>query len=194
MASTNPSIVIFDKDGHSASMQKSILRSAGLANNSAVENEKSLLKDLVIGRDVLLLNWEQEWDGAIALIKMVRDQNASPDPMVGIVVISSKLDATHARAALNVGVNTLIRAPFNATEIVKHVQHVTNAPWRFVRAPSYFGPDRRRRSAAAPEGGERRHDPCEILEGDVLAKERTRMRSTAIAAFEMMVAHQSKVG
>lgn len=194
MPPTNASIVIYDKDGHSAPMQKSILRSAGLTNNSAVENEKSLLKDLVIGRDVILLNWEEDWDSAVALVRVIRDQNASPDPMVGIVVISSRLDANRARAALNAGANSLIRAPFNAADITKNVQFVTTSPWRFVRAPNYFGPDRRRRAGAAPEGGDRRSAQCEILEGETLAKERSRMRSTAITAFEFMVAHQSKIG
>ncbi len=186
-------IVIYDREGYVSSIQRSILRGFGCSNHSAAENEKALLHELVIGRDLVLLNWEDNWDALLAMIKVLRDPATSPDPMVGIVVISSMLDVTRASAALNAGANSLIRSPFTAADVQKHVNHVTGAPWRFIRAAGYFGPDRRRRAGASPEGGERRQEQCEVLEGEALAKERARLRSVALAAFESMVATQSNV-
>lgn len=62
------------------------------------------------------------------------------------------------------------------------------ADGRFIDAPNYFGPDRRVPGEMI-EHDERRTDQCRILEGAELVAERLRMRSTALAAFEIKVSH-----
>lgn len=188
MAVEGPSVVVFDRDGNLASLQRSVLRAMGAVNNGLVANEKALLKELVIGCDLVLLNWDEPWDGLIDLLKVIRSKNTSPDPFVGIVVLSPMLNSARTRAALDAGVNSLVAVPFSAGQIIAHVRYVSAKPWRFIDAPNYFGPDRRVHDEPYEES-ERRSAQCRILEGDELIAERQRMRSTALAAFEIKVAH-----
>ena len=188
IAGEGPSVVVFDREGSLASLQRSVLRSLGAVNNGLVSSEKALLKELVIGCDIVLLNWNEQWDGLIDLLKVIRSKNTSPDPFVGIVVLSSTLNNARTRAALDAGASSLIAVPFSAGQIISHVKFVTTKSWRFIDAPNYFGPDRRVREEFH-EDEERRSAQCRILEGEELAAERLRMRSTALAAFEIKVAH-----
>lgn len=183
-----PSVVVFDRGGYLASLQRSVLRSMGASNSGLVSCENALLKELVIGRQIVLLNWSDDWDDLIALIKTVRNKTTSPDPFVGIVVASQALNASRARAAIDAGASSLVAVPFSAGHVVAHVRHVASKNWRFIDAPNYFGPDRRVHSEPH-ENEERRESQCRILEGAELIAERQRMRSTTLAAFEIKVAH-----
>lgn len=190
MAEQLPSIVVFDREGNLASLQRSVLRAMGALNNGTVSTEQALLKELVIGRQLLLLNWQDDWDGLIELIGTIRNKSTSPDPFVGIVVLSQSLNAARSRAALDAGANSLVSVPFSAGHIMSHVQFVATKSWRFIDAPNYFGPDRRVHREPH-ENEERRHLQCRILEGEELASERLRMRTTALKAFEIKVAHSA---
>jgi two-component system, chemotaxis family, chemotaxis protein CheY len=183
-----PSVVVFDRQGHLASLQRSVLRSMGASNSGLVSCETALLKELVIGRQVVLLNWSDDWDELIDLIKAVRNKTTSPDPFVGIVVAASCLDASRARAAIDAGVSSLVAVPFSAGHVIAHVARVAAKSWRFIDAPNYFGPDRRVHREPH-DNGERRERQCRVLEGSELIAERQRMRSTTLAAFEIKVAH-----
>lgn len=188
MTDATPSVVVFDRDGNLASLQRSVLRAIGLSNNGLVSSEQALLKELVIGRELILLNWNEDWDGLIALVRTIRNKTTSPDPFVGIVVLSSTLSSARSRAALDAGVNSLVAVPFSAGHIISHVKYVTQKQWRFIDAPNYFGPDRRVHDEMV-DHDERRTGQCRVLEGAELAAERVRMRTTALTAFEIKVAH-----
>ena len=185
-----PSVVVYDREGNLASLQRSVLRAMGVPGAGLVSSEQALLKELVIGRDLVLINWHENWDELVAMVKTIRAKHTSPDPFVGIIVLSQLLSAVRSREAIDAGVNSLVAVPFSAGHIMTHVHHVTKKAWRFIDAPNYFGPDRRV-GAEYYEGDERREGQCRILEGDELTAERTRMRSTTLAAFEIKVAHSA---
>ncbi len=189
MLDAAPSVVVFDRDGNLASLQRAVLRTMGSTRSGLVATENALLKELVIGRQLILLNWTDDWDGLTDLVRTIRNKETSPDPFVGIVVLSPSLSSSKSRAALDVGVNSLVRVPFSAGQIMAHVSYVTSKSWRFIDAPNYFGPDRRVHQELHEQGERRGSGECIVLEGDALAEERTRMRSTTLAAFEMKVAH-----
>lgn len=75
-----PSVVVFDREGHLASLQRPVLRAMGAFNNGLVCTEQALLKELVIGREIVLLNWSEDWDGLVELVKTIRHRKTSPDP------------------------------------------------------------------------------------------------------------------
>jgi hypothetical protein len=187
MVDVGPSVTIFDRDGNLASLQRSVLRAIGASRNNTVESEQALLKELVIGRGLLMINWIDDWDELVALIRTIRCKTTSPDPMVAIVVLSAKVDNSRTRMLVDAGVSSVVSVPFSAGHIIKHVRYVTTKAWRFIDAENYFGPDRRVRSEGCPEEGERRTAQCRILEGEELAAERLRMRTTALTAFEIKV-------
>lgn len=185
MSAEAPSVVVFDRESHLASLQRPVLRAMGCSNGLAC-SEQALLKELVIGRDIVLLNWNEDWEGLVGLIKTIRQKTTSPDPFVGIVVAAQGLNQTKSRSALDSGASSLLAVPFSAGHLMTHIHYVATKRWRFIDAPNYFGPDRRVHDEYHEH--ERREGQCRILEGDELIAERQRMRTTTLAAFEIKVA------
>ncbi|MGE0046791.1 MAG: hypothetical protein AB7J28_02560 [Hyphomonadaceae bacterium] len=181
------SIAIVDPAGHFAIMQKSILRGAGVTKFSVADGLAMLTKDLIIGRDVVLLNWTRADDGFAEIIAGVRAKDTSPDPFAPIVMIAALSHKSRVKTALDAGANSFIAAPFRASDICRHVARAVAAPATFVDAPGYFGPERRRKADPLFEGEERRVREAKLLTGAELQAERTRMRTTALSALEIKV-------
>ncbi len=181
------SVVIVDREGYLAGVQKSILRGAGVRRLSMVEGAAALQKDLILGRDAVLINWTEASDDFIDLIRAVRNKDTSPDPFVGIVLSASGLCRTRVRAAVDAGVSAFVSVPFRPSDMLRHIVRAAGPPEAFIDAPDYFGPDRRRKADPFYAGGERRTAQLPILEGDALASERARMRQTAMSALEVKV-------
>lgn len=182
------SIVIVDPSGHLAAMQKSILRGAGVRNINLVETSAALQQDLVIGRDIVPLNWISPTDDFVDVIRAVRARNTSADPFVSVILIAALKQSGRFKAALEAGANSCIALPFRAADITRHIAHVADVSIPFVDTPGYFGPDRRRRADPLYAGAERRTSAATLLAGDDLARERQRMRQTAMSALEVKVA------
>lgn len=180
------SVVIVDAEGYLAGMQKSILRGFGVRKHSMVEALPALLKDLILGRDVILLNWTEASQGFVDLVAAVRNKHTSPDPFVGIVLADGGLCRSRVRAAVDVGVSSFLSIPFKPADMMRHLQAAAT-PGVFVDAPTYFGPERRRKPDPYYEGEERRVAQSKLLSGEELAQERARMRQTAMSALEVKV-------
>lgn len=175
------SVIIYDRGGHHAAMERSILRASGVATQSFVNSDDGLFNELRVGRDLVLLNWSAPWDGLVALVRAIRHKENSPDPFVAIVVVSSALNASNAQAALDAGVNSLMRVPFSAADIQRQLA-VLARPARFIDAPNYFGPDRRTGELEiTPEVEARFGAPCNIIEGEVLEAIRLKRRSAMMS-------------
>ncbi len=180
------SIVIVDREGHLASVQKSILRGVGVRRYTMVENIAELQKDLILGRDIVIINWTSAGDGFADMIRSVRHKDTSPDPFVPIIVMSPAAKWRLA-LALEAGATSFLRFPFSGADFLRHVAHAVTSPRRFVDITDYFGPDRRRRADPLYGGPERRSVDVALLEGENLAAERARMRATAMSALEIKV-------
>lgn len=173
------SVVIFERGGHHAVIERSILRVAGVAKQSVVSSEQALFEELQEERDLVLINWSDKWDELTAMVKALRHKDTAPDPFIPIVIVSAALSAANASAALNAGVNSLVRVPFSATDINRQLA-LAAKPMRFIDAPNYFGPDRRSGEGdVTPEMEARFGAPCRIIEGDILEAIRATRRPPA---------------
>jgi len=181
------SIAIVDAEGHLSSMQKSILRGAGVRKVGVVDSVSALYKDIIFGRDLVVINWTAADDRFTDIVRAVRHKEFSPDPFLGVVVVASCPVGARVRAALEAGATSFVKLPFRPIDVLRHVVNAGAAPDNFLDAPGYFGPDRRRRVDPFYLGPERRKQRWPLLTGDDLAKRRERMRNTARSALEMKV-------
>ncbi len=62
-------------------------------------------------------------------------------------MISGYSDEERVRAARDLGVTEFIAKPFRIDDIISHVEAAVRDQRRYVKAPDYFGPDRRRQLA-----------------------------------------------
>lgn len=80
----------------------------------------------------------------LELIRLIRTADDSPYPTVPILVVSAYGTRAMAAAARDAGANAFVTKPVSAQRLHGHIDKVLRDDRPFVRAPNYFGPDRRR--------------------------------------------------
>lgn len=114
--------------------------------------------------DVLICRWElpgpdgDSGDGGIALARRIRQDPASPNPFLPIIVATSTVTRERVREALDAGVNEILVLPPSAKTLEVRLREIIERPRKFVRGENYFGPDRRRQVRGDYAGPFRRGD------------------------------------
>ncbi len=124
-------------------------------NNMATFNPDILLVDLLMG----------EMDG-LELAHHVRNDADSPNKYLPIIMVTAHSERSRVIQAINAGVNEYLAKPVRPIDLFERMISLIERPRRFVRAPNYFGPDRRRRQEARYEGPWRRSTDEKYHEDD----------------------------
>jgi DNA-binding NtrC family response regulator len=82
--------------------------------------------------------------------------------MCPVIMITGHSTLQRVQAARNAGVNEFLAKPLTARGVVERISQVINHPRQYVRAPNYFGPDRRRRADPNYHGPWRREDDAAL--------------------------------
>ncbi len=105
--------------------------------------------------DVALVDLNMSPVDGITFTREVRNAPDSPDMYLPVIIMTGHVERAHVEAARDAGVNEFVLKPLTPAAMVGRIEAVIQRPRPFVRASSYFGPDRRRRDDPA-YGGERR--------------------------------------
>lgn len=114
--------------------------------------------------DVMICRWELPGaavDGAedgLAFARRLRQDSASPNPFLPIIIATANVTRERVRSALDAGVNEILVLPPSARALETRLREIIERPRTFVRGESYFGPDRRRQARADYPGPFRRGD------------------------------------
>ena len=71
-------------------------------------------------------------------------------------MLTSQATPSHIAAARDAGVTEILSKPLVVRQLLERLHAVVHHPRVFIRTDSYFGPDRRRRTAAGYAGPRRR--------------------------------------
>lgn len=134
----------------------SVLRQVGVgnilrANNGleAIETFKEIrnnpAKVGVSEVDIVIADWHMEPVDGGTLLRWIRRHKDSPDKMLPFFVLTGACDEEMVTAARDLGVSEFIAKPFRIDQFIAHIMGAVKDDRRFVAAPGYFGPDRRRR-------------------------------------------------
>lgn len=151
-------ILVVDDNRQAAELVKSILGGVGARDiRQAVSAREAFdcLRNEMIDLIILDQNLGKGGDG-IELARRIRNDPASPNPYVAILMLTGHADERRVLAARDIGVNEFLAKPFNVAALLKRIEALILHNRGFVRAPGYFGPDRRRREDRAYCGMERR--------------------------------------
>jgi two-component system chemotaxis response regulator CheY len=107
--------------------------------------------------DIVITDWMMEPMDGVELIKMIRTNPDSPNPFVPIILVTGYAATTKVKIARDNGMTEFLVKPFTGKELAARITHVINRPRDFVEAPSFIGPDRRRRPDDDYDGPVRRH-------------------------------------
>lgn len=151
-------ILVVDDNRKAAELVKSILGGVGARDiREAVSAHEAFacLRQEMIDLIILDQNLGAGGDG-LELVRRIRNDPASPNPYVSILMLTGHADERRVLAARDVGANEFLAKPFNVTSLLKRIEALILHNRGFVRSPGYFGPDRRRREDRAYSGVERR--------------------------------------
>lgn len=108
--------------------------------------------------DLVITDWQMEPEDGLQLIRMIRNNEDSPNKFVPIILMTGYSDRTRVENARDTGITEFLMKPFTARDLYARIVQIIEKPRQFVDAQEFFGPDRRRRRNIAYKGGEKRGD------------------------------------
>jgi len=104
--------------------------------------------------DILIIDWDLASIDGTMFTKTVRA--SATNPYAPIIFMSALSSTERVALARDSGITEFLRKPFTAESLYKRIEEIIERPRPFVRAESFFGPDRRRKERADFSGPDKR--------------------------------------
>ncbi len=158
-------VLIIEDDRHMRMLIRNVLFALGVSDvmeasdgKAAVEEMKAVLPDLV------LVDLKMEPMGGLEFVRQLRADANNRCRFVPVIMITAYADLDTVAAARDVGITEFMAKPVSASALEQRIQRVLNDTRRFVEAPKFAGPDRRRGKKVAFGGKDRREIPPKFVD------------------------------
>jgi two-component system, chemotaxis family, chemotaxis protein CheY len=152
-------LLVVDDNPHMLKIVRTILNAFGVMN---VFESESAVEAIDIARneaiDIVILDYQMEGMDGIELVKRLRDEEQTSNPLIPIVMLSAYSERSRVIAARDAGVNEFCCKPITAKDLFAKISAVIDRPRAYVRTKEFFGPDRRRHDPDKYKGPKRRSD------------------------------------
>jgi len=143
---------------------RELLRSIGVPSiNIAIvpdgESALRVLRDKT--PDIVVCDWQMPGMSGLELIRKMRDPKAGSNTYVPIILCTAFTDRAKIEAARDAGVHEILAKPLKAEDMYARIASIIESPRPFIRAPNYFGPDRRRQNLPF-DGPDKRQDTVQL--------------------------------
>lgn len=95
--------------------------------------------------DIVVSDWVMDPVDGLMLLRWIRRHKESPDRFMPFLMLTANTDFEGIVEARDMGVTEMMTKPFSMKTLTDKVQAIIENPRQFIQAPTYFGPDRRRR-------------------------------------------------
>jgi len=159
--------LIVDDNKHMRALVTSILHALGIKNCIDAGDGADAFKELQhFPADIIICDWNMDPLDGLDFTRMVRTAKDSPNPFVPIIMLTGHTEMNRVVEARDVGVHEFLAKPISAKGLYSRIRAIIERPRVFVRAGSFFGPERRRRDSPTYMGAERRQQSVETGPGD----------------------------
>ena len=147
-------ILIVEDYPFMADLMSSMLREFGVGNivQAASGNEAKEMIMLFNGDDmsrnkidVVLMDWLMPNGDGLELLTWIRSHSKDSVRFLPSVLCSAYASEDVVTVGRDNGANEVLVKPISATKLASRLLHVIDKPRPFLKAPGFFGPDRRRR-------------------------------------------------
>lgn len=150
-------VLLVDDNQHMRAITSAILQSAGIrkvreAHDGAAALEA--LRDHPV--DLAIVDFNMFPLDGVEFTRLVRNSPDSANPYLPIIMMTGHSEKSWVQEARDAGVTEFVVKPITARAILERMQAVILRPRAFVKADSYFGPDRRRQNPVNYKGPFRR--------------------------------------
>jgi PleD family two-component response regulator len=151
------SILVIDDMQPMMALTASLLKILGFTDiHQASDAEVGWHKFCQYNPDIVLTDWLMEPYDGLHLVKKIRNDPASPNRFVPIILMTGFSHRLRVEQARDIGVTEFLVKPFRAKDMFARVEMLIEKPRRFVETGQFFGPDRRRRKGDDYQGPFRR--------------------------------------
>ncbi|MBN8528046.1 MAG: response regulator [Caulobacterales bacterium] len=150
-------VLLVDDNQHMRAITSAILQSAGIrkvreAHDGAAALEA--LRDHPV--DLAIVDFNMFPLDGVEFTRLVRNSPDSANPYLPIIMMTGHSEKSRVQEARDAGVTEFVVKPITARAILERMQAVILRPRAFVKADTYFGPDRRRQNPVNYKGPFRR--------------------------------------
>ncbi len=112
--------------------------------------------------DVVLLDWLMPDGDGLELLKWIREHSKDSIRFMPAVLCSAYASEDVVTVGRDHGANEVLVKPLSAQKLASRLLYVIDKPRPFLKAPGFFGPDRRRKEESYA-GDERRVSTAEDI-------------------------------
>ncbi len=140
------SVLVVEDNQPMLDITKSLLLTFGVGHVIGAQNgEIGYKRFCEYNNDFIIADWMMRPMDGISFTRVVRNDPKSPNPYVPIILMTGFSEKRRVLQARDAGVTEFLVKPFNARDLYRRLVQVIERPRQFVRAPDFFGPDRRRK-------------------------------------------------
>ncbi len=150
-------VLILEDNGHMSSVLRAILQGFGVRELVEVRDAAAAFEACRDSQpDVAIVDYELGDITGLEFTQLIRTADDTPNPYLPVILVTAHSERWRVLEAINAGVNEFVVKPVSAVALYARLRAVIERPRAFVRARSYFGPDRRRRVDLSFRGKQRR--------------------------------------
>lgn len=150
-------VLVVDDNKQMRFLLRCLLRAGGIQDVTEAETAVEAF-EVMRGRrvDLVIVDWMMQPTDGLAFTRMVRWDDACPNPYVPLLMLTAHTEASRVAAARDAGVTGFVKKPISARVLFERVNSAMNDTRLFIRTDSFVGPDRRRGQAQDYAGPFRR--------------------------------------
>lgn len=150
-------VLLVDDNDQMRLLLRCLLRAGGLTNISDAETAPRAFETMRRQSvDLVIVDWMMQPIDGLAFTRMLRWDNASPNPYMPILMLTAHTEASRVAAARDAGVTGFIKKPISTRLLFDRVASALTDTRMFIRSDDFCGPDRRRGTGAGYAGPFRR--------------------------------------
>ncbi len=154
---SNLTILIIEDSQHMRQIIRTVLRGFGIHRIHDVADPAEAFEIFRTTQiDVIIVDYKLPTLDGIEFVQLVRGAKDSTNPYVPIIMLSAYTSKKIIIEARDSGITEFLGKPISAKNLYLCLISCVEKPRDFVRAPNYFGPERRRQNSANYRGPERR--------------------------------------
>lgn len=156
-------VLIVEDNQHFRTLVRSILEALGVVEIEEARDGAEAVEMLgSFPANLAIIDWKMDGLDGIECVRRIRHGDDNVNRFLPIVMLTGYTEDSLVKAAVEAGVNGFLGKPVSAKSLYSRIVSVMQGSQVYIETANYFGPDRRRASAARA-GEERRRAQTNVL-------------------------------